>query len=187
MQNNIKKIREERGLSQAKLASIMGVDPRYIERYESYADIKIGAALDIATALNCTLKDLFGDERLEFDDREKSINPSELIRFIRLSANVSSQAIAVLLNITETEYRKIENSKDLTIPDTFQLLSAIMAAYQSRQLYQKSRFYTGENSSEEQIIIEAYRHVVPSQKKQLLSIVESFLPEVKKTKTVGKK
>lgn len=188
MQNNIKKIREQRGYSQGKLATIMGIDKRYIERYETYTDIKLSAAIDLCVALKCTLKDLFEDDRLEFGDLEKSIDPAGLLRFVRLSANVSLPVICAVLGISETQYRNIENKTNLTISDTLQIVSAIMSCYQSRHIFQQSNFYNGTEKDDEQLLLEAYRSVVPSQKKQLLQIVNSFLPQVKnstKDKNVG--
>ena len=59
---NLKRIREARGLSQAKLAEISGVNVRMIQYYEQgVKDINAAAALTVyklAQALECTVEDL---------------------------------------------------------------------------------------------------------------------------------
>lgn len=189
MQNNLKKIREERGWSQAKLAGMLGVDQRYIDRYEKYSDMKISVAIDIANALQCSLADLFGDNKIVFNDQEKAINTKELLHFVRLSAGVSGTSMAASLGITDTAYRKIEDSDTLSVDDTLVLLSIILSNWQNKRLFEQSAL-GGEEADDEKLLLHAYRSVIPSQKEQLESIIKSFLPKVNtntKTKSVSKK
>ena len=189
MQNNLRKIREERGWSQAKLAGMLGVDQRYIDRYEKYNDMKISVAIDMANALQCSLADLFSDNKIVFNDQERSINTKDLLHFVRLSAGVSGTTMAASLSITETAYRKIEDSGELSIDDTLVLLSVILSNWQNKRIFQQSSLGGGE-ADDEKLLLQAYRNVIPTQKEQLKSIVESFLPKVNsntKTKNVRKK
>lgn len=59
---NLKKIREEAAISQAKLAEASGVNVRMIQHYEQGSkDINVAAALTVyrlAQALDCTVEDL---------------------------------------------------------------------------------------------------------------------------------
>lgn len=63
---NLKRIREERGLSQNKLAEASGVNVRMIQYYEQgVKDINAAAALTVsklARALDCKVEDLLETE-----------------------------------------------------------------------------------------------------------------------------
>lgn len=66
--SNLKKIREERGLSQSKLASLAGVNQTTIARWENKEIApSIDNVEDLANALNISLPDLLGRD-LRFDN-----------------------------------------------------------------------------------------------------------------------
>ena len=66
--SNLKKIREERGLSQSKLASLAGVNQTTIDRWENKEIApSIDNVEDLANALNISLPDLLGRD-LRFDN-----------------------------------------------------------------------------------------------------------------------
>lgn len=182
MKNNIRKLREKQGLSQAKLANIIGTDQRYVDRWEKSDDVKIGVALDIAKALKCEVSDLFSDDKLILNNIDNSINPSELLHFVRLAANVGGKSIASCLGIAESDYRKIETSPDLTIDNMLVVLSAILSLWQSNRIFEQSGLWDIK-TPEEVDLLRAFRSVAPIQKKQLSGIIQSFLPATNKTKT----
>lgn len=64
--NNLKRLREESGLSQNKLSEVSGVSPRMIQKYEQgVKDINKAQGITlykIAQALNCKIEDLLNFE-----------------------------------------------------------------------------------------------------------------------------
>ena len=66
--NNLKRIRNERGLSQGKLSELSGVNYQMIQKYEQgVKDINKAQGLTLqalATALDCKIEDLLEEAQL---------------------------------------------------------------------------------------------------------------------------
>lgn len=61
---NLEKIRKAKGLNQTQLGEKVGLDQSTISKFENGGrNISLHAIDDICQALDCTLVDLFGDER----------------------------------------------------------------------------------------------------------------------------
>lgn len=79
MENNIKKIRKERGLSQRKLSKLLGVDAGQVSRLES-GQTKLHSEWikKLSPILDCTASELLGEQVvLEGDVIDVSIAPSK--------------------------------------------------------------------------------------------------------------
>jgi transcriptional regulator with XRE-family HTH domain len=63
-------LRKRRNLSQAELAEIVGVEQPTISRIErGYEGVTVRLLRQIADALDCSMADLFADERSETENR----------------------------------------------------------------------------------------------------------------------
>lgn len=77
---NLKYIREQRGLSQSKLAERIGVNQTTIARWEDDNRVPtIDNAIDVAEALNISLPDLLGKD-LRFDNAEVVNMDSDIVK-----------------------------------------------------------------------------------------------------------
>ncbi len=59
---NLKKVRNEKGLTIPRLAELSGIPYRTVENIQRVGDCKVSQALKLATALGVTLDELCKDE-----------------------------------------------------------------------------------------------------------------------------
>lgn len=82
---NLKYIREQRGISQNKLAEMINVNQTTIARWEDENRIPtIEKAVDVSTALNIPLNDLIGrDLRIEDVEDKKQLSKKEEMKLLK--------------------------------------------------------------------------------------------------------
>lgn len=73
MENNIKPLREERGLSQQKLADLVGVHKNTVINWETAAnDPRASDLVKLASVLGCTIEDVVLADSDETAGRERT-------------------------------------------------------------------------------------------------------------------
>ena len=77
----LKELREKAGLKQSELAAISGVNLRSLQDYEqghkSLLSAKGETLLRLGMSLGCTVEDILGGTRVEFENNDESVIPIE--------------------------------------------------------------------------------------------------------------
>lgn len=107
---NLKKLREEKGLSQNKLAEKIGVNQTTIARWEDDNRVPtIDNAIDVAEALNVSLPDLLGKD----------------LRLEEIKKDQIDDDLSVLDNVLYTHKDKIDSARNLPIEKQQAIANAV--------------------------------------------------------------
>lgn len=167
MKNNIKEIRNARGLSQAKLGELAGMDQRYVDRYEKKGDINISAAAQLASALNVSLYDAFPSEEVK-----KTSQFDNYLIGLRTSSGLSIAEISRMTGISAAEYEKIEQSPDISDEDRMKIAAAIIFIRYACDLLSPNSTLTSDR--EEREILTSFRNIKPSLKSEAVRIMKAL-------------
>lgn len=123
MNNNIKAIRLERGLTQEKLAEILNTTHVTISRYEkNNRGMTLHVLERVAKALNCSIVDLISDieisakKDLSVTEMQHIINICLDVIFNETGTNLDAEAVSdVIVEVYKWAKEENANDNDLTI------------------------------------------------------------------------
>lgn len=103
-----------------------------------------------------------------------SNNPGQILKFVREMAGISTDKVALLLNINELEYKTFERLEEDTSDNrekALRLMFVVLTAYMSAKIFEGINL----SHSEEDKLLQTYRSLSSVEKNRLVNIIEALI------------